>query len=501
MVLKEIGVTNWRRLTVIAAGLIAFAGLASLQAQTTAEEAGEPEPTVGELAFAEGAMLATVARCETVEGRRLYADAVSARFIASLRLDSAVDPAGIESELARGREEATRRLTALGDLACAEEELGETYAALRDREAEVVLLVGGARPSPRGVAVRGRRRSGAKPAGRRWRPVRIPGWHQARPQGGRVPQRQGPPLQRRQVDGPRDPGQLPLIRAVEAPRRRCGHNRGGMDQDYDPDEDELRPPPVERVVPMAPPRRERSTRVGLWVIAGLVVYSALMPWLPNPFGIVLTLLWLYVGLPLAIMLFKDLGKLRRDRLLARHAMMRVSVEDEEVLGLLVEDRPLAQEHLRSWHAWRRWLVAGGVLAASLGVVGFLLEDWRLGLFFAALAWLPFFLRDMYFALHALAWVSPETWRGLSRYDRVAMRFHAGLMSLCAFAVAGGLAWFIHSIVSGNGLGKPWRAALFTLFWGGVAIWIAAFAWRRAREALRFVPTDFEPGESRNANHP
>jgi hypothetical protein len=265
--------------------------------------------------------------------------------------------------------------------------------------------------------------------------------------------------------------------------------------------DEQPAPPEERVEPMPTPQLRDSTRIGLWILAGLVVYSLIMPWLPYPFGIALTLLWLYVGLPLFLLLWKDLGQLRRDRMLARHALLRVSVEDEEVLGLQIEEAPLAQEHLQSWHAWRRWLVLGGVLALLLGLFGNYLEDWRLGLAFAVLAWIPFWLRDMYFALSALGWIPPETWRTLSLYDRVALRVHAGVMSVCALALVAGVVWLMVKVFRNLKHDEFWRLLLFTLVWGGILLGIASFGLRRAWDALRPVPRDYEAKENPDAKAP
>jgi hypothetical protein len=71
----------------------------------------------------------------------------------------------------------------------------------------------------------------------------------------------------------------------------------------------------------------------------------------------------------------------------------------------------------------------------------------------------------------------------------------------ALAVAAGVVWFKVTAFRHPKHDDTGRMLLFTLVWGGILLGIASFGLRRAWDALRPVPRNYEAKENPDAKAP
>src|SRR5687767_11394859 len=74
-------------------------------------------------------------------------------------------------------------------------------------------------------------------------------------------------------------------------------------------QDEL---PSEEIPKLGTPALERSTKIGLKVLAAVLFFCVLSIWLPSPAGMIASVLPIYVGRSLSLLVVSDLGQLRDD---------------------------------------------------------------------------------------------------------------------------------------------------------------------------------------------
>jgi hypothetical protein len=223
-------------------------------------------------------------------------------------------------------------------------------------------------------------------------------------------------------------------------------------------------PPDRDVPTLGTPQLKLSTRIGLGVLAAVLVFCLASFWLPSPAGLIAGVLFVYVGLSLALLVVSDLGKLREDRQVAQRASIAQPTVDDPDWRLMLDATGLTNDRLKPWRASRRWFGPTAIVALATAV----LAPW-LGLKIIAVAVLVVAsLRDLQVSVRLWDSMTRGAWGELSRFEQASLRVEAGFVGLVLLSIWLGVIVIVAYLFSGH-VPVRWNTYAFTLVYGGMGL--------------------------------
>ena len=235
-----------------------------------------------------------------------------------------------------------------------------------------------------------------------------------------------------------------------------------------------------------PPSMESSTKVGLAIVAGVILGGFATPWFPYPAGWIYFVVVVYVAVPLLLMVVLDLSRLRQQTILARNLEVFAPESDCEAPWVNIDHQPVADEYVARWRRWSRWLAGLVALATVLAVLGV-----PLGV--VSIPALIALTTEAFFVVNVLEWLVPASWRKLSRWEQWRLRAWLAGMTVLNASIALAIAAIVVCLF---GFDRPlrWNHFAFALLFGTLAVRCAGRCYKNFEQLKRAVPVDDETSE-------
>jgi len=236
----------------------------------------------------------------------------------------------------------------------------------------------------------------------------------------------------------------------------------------------------------SPPPMDRSTKVALAIVAGVIVGGFATPWFPYPAGWIYFVVVVYVAIPLLLMAVLDLSRLRQQRLLARNLEVFPPASDGDVPWVNVGQQPIADENVVRWRRWSRWFA--GILALSVALAVF-----RVPLGVVLIPAVIALTAEAFLIVNVLEWLVPANWRKLTRWEQWRLRAWLAAMTVLNASIVFAIAALVVYLFAFN---RPirWNLFAFTLFFGSFAVRCAMLCYRYFGQLRRAVPAHDETSE-------
>lgn len=241
-------------------------------------------------------------------------------------------------------------------------------------------------------------------------------------------------------------------------------------------------PPPEDGPKLGTPGLERSTKIGLKILAAVLGFCVLSIWLPSPAGMIASVLFIYVGLSLALLVVSDLGRLRDDRLLAKRASMEQPTVDDPDWRVMLDATGVTHDRLRPWRRWRKWFGP----AALVAIATVPLAPWIILKIIAGAVLVVGSLRDLQLGIRVWNTITRAAWGELSRFERASLRIEAAFVGLVFVSIWLGVVAIVAYLFSGN-VPVGWNTFAFTLLYGGMGLAALLGGRRWVASAFRSEP--------------